>query len=181
MTTAVQSEVTTKSDTHRSVRRSGKYLAFLLANEEYAIPVLQVREIMGVQHITAVPQTPNAVKGVINLRGKVIPVIDLRVKFGLDETAYTQRTCIVVVQLSGGITGQMGVVVDEVCEVLTLADADIEDTPVFGNGISVPYVIGMAKVKGKVKILLDIDEALTNQDSAALAEVLTEAVAQAAS
>lgn len=144
--------------------RAGKYLAFLLANEDYAIPVLKVREIMGVQHITAVPQTPAAVKGVINLRGKVIPVIDLRAKFGLPEVEYTQRTCIVVVQLASEASGQMGIVVDEVCEVLTLTEGDIEDTPEFGGGVSVPYVTGMAKVKNRVKILLDIDEVLTSQD-----------------
>lgn len=180
MTTILQAEVTGKTDGRRELTRAGKYLAFLLANEEYAIPVLKVREIMGVQHITAVPQTPDAVKGVINLRGKVIPVIDLRVKFGLEAAEYTQRTCIVVVQLNGEITGQMGVVVDEVCEVLTLADADIEDTPVFGHGVSVPYVTGMAKVKGKVKILLDIDQALTNQDTTVLAEVLAGAAVEGA-
>jgi len=173
MTTATKSEVVAKA-VEREGNRSGKHLAFLLAKEEYAIPVLKVREIMGVQHITAVPQTPTAVKGVINLRGKVIPVIDLRVKFGLPETEYTQRTCIVVVQLSGDMCGQMGVVVDEVCEVLTLTDADVEDTPVFGRGVSIPYVTGMAKVKGKVKILLDIDQVLTNQDSIVLTDMLGE-------
>jgi purine-binding chemotaxis protein CheW len=168
----LKTEVAANHEARHSQARSGKYLAFLLAKEEYAIPVLKVREIMGVQHITGVPQTPVAVKGVINLRGKVIPVIDLRLKFGLPETEYTQRTCIVVVQLSGDIAGQMGVVVDEVCEVLNLAEADIEDTPTFGQGVSVPYVTGMAKVKGKVKILLDIDQVLTNQDSTAFAEML---------
>jgi purine-binding chemotaxis protein CheW len=172
MATMLKTEAVTKTDHGKTSSRAGKYLAFLLANEEYAIPVLKVREIMGVQHITAVPQTPSAVKGVINLRGKVIPVIDLRLKFGLREAEYTQRTCIVVVQLSGDVAGQMGVVVDEVSEVLNLGEADIEDTPVFGQGVSVPYVTGMAKIKGQVKILLDIDQVLTSQDSAAFADML---------
>ncbi len=154
--------------------RAGKYLTFQLASEDYAIPVLQVREIMGVQHITAVPQTPSAVKGVINLRGKIIPVVDLRVKFGLASAEYTQRTCIVVVQLSGTAAGQMGIVVDEVSEVLTLAGADIEDTPAFGRGVSLPYLIGMAKVKGKVKILLDIDQVLTAQESMNITQIIEE-------
>jgi purine-binding chemotaxis protein CheW len=144
--------------------RAGKYLTFHLGEEEYAIRVMKVREIMGVQHITAVPQTPANVKGVINLRGKVIPVIDLRVKFGMPEKEYGQRTCIIVVQLDGDVAQQMGLVVDEVSEVLTLADSDIEDTPDFGPGIQTPYLLGMAKVKGKVKILLHIDRVLSTNE-----------------
>ncbi len=144
--------------------RAGKYLTFLLAKEEYAIQVLKVREIIGIQHITTVPQTPPDVKGVINLRGKVIPVTDLRLKFGLPKTEYTQRTCIIVVQLQGESAGQVGIIVDEVCEVLNLLEADIQDTPDFGGGVSTPYLLGMAKVKGKVKILLDIDHIISAQE-----------------
>ena len=144
--------------------RAGKYLTFLLAREEYAIQVLKVREIMGIQHITTVPQTPPDVKGVINLRGKVIPVTDLRLKFGLPETEYTQRTCIIVVQLRGESASQVGIIVDEVCEVLNLIESDIQDTPDFGHGVSTPYLLGMAKVKGKVKILLDIDHVVSAQE-----------------
>src|SRR5579884_3394458 len=109
--------------------RAGKYLTFELANEEFGIRVLKVREIMGVQEITAVPQTPQHVKGVINLRGKVIPVIDLRLKFGLPAAEYTQRTCIVVTQIAGEHASPilMGIVVDGVCEVLNLSSQDIED------------------------------------------------------
>jgi purine-binding chemotaxis protein CheW len=143
-------------------RRAGKYLTFVLGREEFAIRVLRVREIMGIQDITAVPQTPAYVKGVINLRGKVIPVVDLRLKFSLPEMEYTQRTCIIVVQVqAGGVSLQTGIVVDEVSEVLTLAASDIEDTPDFGEGAAAAYLLGMAKVKGKVKILLDIDQVLS--------------------
>ena len=145
--------------------RAGKYLVFQLDREEFGIRVLKVREIMGVQDITEVPQTPGYVKGVFNLRGKVIPVIDLRLKFGLPEAEYTQRTCIIVVQVmreSGEL--QMGIVVDGVAEVLNLASADIEDTPNFGSGADSSYLLGMAKVKGKVKILLDIDQVLGGQE-----------------
>lgn len=150
-------------------QRAGKYLTFCLGNEEFAIQVLRVREIMGIQEITAVPQTPGYVKGVINLRGKVIPVVDLRLKFGLPEAEYTQRTCIIVVQIEvGGGKVQIGVVVDAVSEVLTLQAGDIEDTPDFGNGVATPYLSGMAKIKGKVKILLDIDMVLSTQDLQAL-------------
>jgi purine-binding chemotaxis protein CheW len=150
-------------------QRTGKYLTFHLGNEEFAIQVLRVREIMGIQEITAVPQTPSYVKGVINLRGKVIPVVDLRLKFGLAELEYTQRTCIIVVQIESDSGKLMiGVIVDAVSEVLTLQPGDIEDTPDFGNGVATPYLLGMAKIKGKVKILLDIDMVLSSQDLQAL-------------
>ena len=145
--------------------RSGKYLVFELNGEECCIQVLKVREIMGVQDITAVPQTPVYVRGVINLRGKVIPVVDLRLKFGLPEVAYNQRTCIIVVQIEKeGRKMLMGIVVDSVAEVLNIGAADIEDTPNFGQGVATPYLLGMAKVKGKVKLLLDIDEVMTSQE-----------------
>jgi purine-binding chemotaxis protein CheW len=151
--------------------RVGKYLTFLLGREEFAIQVLRVREIMGIQDITAVPQAPACVKGVINLRGKVIPVVDLRLKFCLPEKEYTPRTCIIVVQVqSGGVSLPTGIVVDEVSEVLTLAAGDIEDTPDFGEGTgaAMSYLLGMAKVKGKVKILLDIDRVLSSPEAQGL-------------
>jgi purine-binding chemotaxis protein CheW len=145
--------------------RAGKYLTFQLGNEEFAVQVLRVREIMGIQEITAVPQTPDYVKGVINLRGKVIPVVDLRLKFGLAEIEYTQRTCIIVAQIENqGSKLMIGIIVDCVSEVLTLQATDIEDTPDFGSGVETPYLLGMAKIKGKVKILLDIDMVLTAQE-----------------
>ncbi len=153
----------------RSDDRGGKYLVFELGREEFGIRVLKVREIMGIQDITAVPQTPAHVKGVINLRGKVIPVVDLRLKFGLPEQEYTQRTCIIVVQVQGEAGPMlMGIVVDGVAEVLNLAAADIEDTPDFGDGTATPYLLGMAKVKDKVKILLEIDRVLASTDLRAL-------------
>jgi purine-binding chemotaxis protein CheW len=146
-------------------RRTGKYLTFALGNEEFAIQVLGVREIMGIQEITAVPQMPAYVKGVLNLRGKVIPIVDLRLKFDLPELEYTQRTCIVVVQINGPSGKlQIGIIVDGVSEVLTLQAADIEDTPDFGNGVQLAYILGMAKIKNKVKILLDINMVLNAQE-----------------
>jgi purine-binding chemotaxis protein CheW len=153
--------------------RSGKYLTFQLGNEEFGIRVLKVREIMGIQEITAVPQTPGHVKGVINLRGKVVPVIDLRLKFGLPSAEYTQRTCIIVTQVQGdsGLI-QIGVIVDGVSEVLNLAASDVEDTPDFGEDVAAQYLLGMAKVKGKVKILLDIDKVLSAQDLGHLGTML---------
>jgi purine-binding chemotaxis protein CheW len=127
--------------------------------------VLKVREIMGMQDITEVPHTPAYVKGVINLRGKVIPVVDLRLKFGLPEAPYDHRTCIIVVQIQGpGTPILTGIVVDAVSEVLNIAASEIDDTPDFGDGVETPYLLGMAKTKGKVKILLDIDSVLTAQE-----------------
>jgi purine-binding chemotaxis protein CheW len=149
--------------------RAGKYLVFHLDKEEFAIQVQKVREIMGVQEITQVPQTPAHVKGVINLRGKVIPVVDLRLKFGMEPAEYTHRTCIVVVQVTGSRdTTLMGVVVDGVAEVLQVAASDVEETPSFGQDVAIPYVMGLAKLKGKVKILLDIDQVMTARELARL-------------
>ena len=157
----------------KSDERAGKYLTFVIGKEEFGVGVLNVREIMGIRDITAVPRTPAHLKGVINLRGKVIPVIDLRLKFGLPSIDYTQRTCIIVVQVKSGSTLLlMGIVVDEVSEVITMAPGDIEDTPDFGASVSTSYILGMAKIKGKVKILLDIDEVLTSQEIHGLEAVL---------
>jgi purine-binding chemotaxis protein CheW len=145
--------------------RAGKYLTFQLGGEEFGVLVLKVREIIGMQEITAVPQTPAHVKGVFNLRGKVVPVIDLRLKFGLPGTEYNQRTCIIVTQVQGESGSILvGVIVDGVSEVLNLTASDIEDTPDFGEDVGGQYLLGMAKVKGKVKILLDIDRVLSAQD-----------------
>src|SRR5512142_1847261 len=121
---------------------AGKYLAFALGNEEYGLPVLKVREIIKVMDITQVPQVPPHVRGVINLRGKVIPVIDLRLKFGFASQDYTERTCIIVVDVSlGGANVMMGIVVDSVSEVLNIAGADIDETPDFGGQVTTDYIL----------------------------------------
>jgi purine-binding chemotaxis protein CheW len=146
-------------------QRAGKYLTFALGKEEFAIQVLRVREIMGIQEITAMPQTQGYVKGVLNLRGKVVPVVDLRLKFELPELDYTERTCIIVAQIeSREETLMIGIIVDGVSEVLTLRADDIEDAPDFGSGVATPYILGMAKIKNKVKILLDINMVFTTQE-----------------
>lgn len=153
--------------------RAGKYLIFHLGSEEFGTEVLKVREIMGLQDITTVPQVPSYVKGVINLRGKVIPVVDLRLKFGLAPEDYTARTCIIVVRThQAGEDLMIGMVVDGVVEVLSLTAADIEDTPDFGPGVVTPYLRGMAKIKGKVKILLDIDQVLSSNELNGLSALL---------
>jgi purine-binding chemotaxis protein CheW len=139
----------------------GKYLTFSLGNEEYGLPVMKVREIIKVMDITQVPQVAAHVLGVINLRGRVIPVIDLRRKFGFPAQAYTERTCIIVVEVRTAASQVlMGVVVDAVSEVLNVAAAEIDDTPEFGGQQATDYLLGLAKVKGTVKILLDLDRVL---------------------
>jgi purine-binding chemotaxis protein CheW len=146
--------------------RAGKYLTFVLANESYGLEILKVREIIGLMSITAVPRTPNFVKGVINLRGKVIPVVDLRLKFGMAEAQHTEETCIIVVQV-GAI--EMGILVDKVSEVLNIQGKDIEDAPSFGTEVNTDFILGMGKTNGKVTILLDIAKVLTQEEVAALA------------
>jgi purine-binding chemotaxis protein CheW len=153
--------------------RSGKYLTFRLGREEFAIQVLRVREIMGMQDITAVPQTPHYMKGVINLRGKIVPVVDLRLKFGFPEAEATSATCIVVVQLNTGREMLlMGLLVDSVSEVVNFTSNDIEDTPDFGNGVTTPYLLGIAKIKNTVKILLNIDEVLSTLEVQKMENIL---------
>jgi purine-binding chemotaxis protein CheW len=139
---------------------AGKYLTFFLGGETYGIPVLKVREIISMLPITQVPQVPAYMKGVINLRGKVIPVVDLRAKFSMLESESTDSTCIVVVQIPGtdGQVKLIGLIVDAVEEVANIAQADIEPAPDFGGSISVQYILGMAKIKGSVKALIDIDQ-----------------------
>lgn len=151
---------------------SGKYLTLLLDKEAYGIAVLKVREIIRHQKITSVPQMPEYVKGVINLRGRVIPVVDLRLKFGL-QAELTERTCIVVVQVQhpAGTSLHMGLVVDSVEEVVNLTDTDIEPTPEFGAKIDTSYLLGMAKIKDQVKTLLDIDKVVAADSLVSLAQL----------
>ncbi len=149
--------------------KEGKYLTFSLAEEEYGIGILKIKEIIGMMPITSVPKTPEFVKGVINLRGKVIPVIDLRLRFGMEELAYTERTCIIVVEIDGQTgTILIGIVVDAVSEVLNIKKENIEETPTFGAKLNTQYILGMAKMEGGVKILLDIDQVLNSEELSAL-------------
>ena len=164
-------EITNKMDqaVKAMTDKEGKYLTFTLANEEYGIGILKIREIIGMMPITSVPRTPEFVKGVINLRGKVIPVMDLRLRFGMEEMEYTDRTCIIVVEIERQAgTVQIGTVVDSVSEVLNVGGTDIEETPSFGTKLDTEYILGMAKIEGGVKILLDIDEVLNDEEVAVL-------------
>lgn len=145
-------------------RLVGKHLTFALGREFYGIPALQVREIIRLCEITLVPNLPPYVKGVVNLRGRIIPVIDLRQRFRLTPAEATERTCIVVVQLqtTARTNKVMGLIVDGVEEVVNLTKEDIEPTPDFGPAAEASYILGMAKIKGVVKALLDIDKILGN-------------------
>jgi len=151
----------------------GKYLTLRLDNESYAIAVLKVREIIRMQKITPVPQMPEFVKGVINLRGRVIPVIDLRVKFSL-KAEFNDRTCVVVVQvaLRANLSVQMGLIVDGIEEVITLKDDQIEPTPNFGTKVAADYLLGMATVKGDVKTLLNIDRVVAPSTATEIAQAV---------
>jgi len=138
-------------------RKGGKFLTFFLGEEEYGLEILKVQEINGMMPVTRVPRVPDYVRGVINLRGKIIPVIDLRLKFGMDPVGETEETCIIVVH-SGGV--QTGIIVDRVSEVMDISGDEIEEAPSFGVDIDTDYILGMAKSDGRVKILLDIDKIL---------------------
>lgn len=151
--------------------KEGKYLTFNLAEEEYGIGILKIKEIIGMLSITSVPQTPEFVKGVVNLRGKVIPVMDLRLRFGMPSMDYSERTCIIVVEIDGQAgTILVGIVVDSVSEVLNIKGEDIEKTPTFGAKLNTDYILGMAKMEGGVKILLDIDQVLNSEELSLLSE-----------
>ncbi len=153
--------------------QTGKYLTFTLKDEEYGIGILKVKEIIGMMPITSVPRTPEFVKGVVNLRGKVIPVIDLRLKFSMESIDYSERTCIIVVEVdSESGTILIGIVVDAVSEVLNIKEQEIEETPAFGTRLNTEYILGMAKIEGGVKILLDIDKVLNPQEIEWLAKTV---------
>jgi purine-binding chemotaxis protein CheW len=152
--------------------KGGKYLSFSLAEEEYGIGILQIKEIIGMMNITVIPKSPDFVKGVINLRGKVIPVIDLRLKFGMESIPYAERTCIIVVEVdSSSGTMLIGIVVDSVSEVLNVRGENIEPPPAFGASLETDYILGMAKMDSGVKILLDINKVLGADEIAGLEKV----------
>jgi purine-binding chemotaxis protein CheW len=152
----------------------GKFVTFFLAQEEYGIEILKVHEIIGMLAITTVPRTSGFLRGVINLRGKVIPVVDLRLKFAMAAKEQTEETCIIVVQAQGG---QMGIVVDRMSEVLDIAAEDVEPAPSFGTEVDTDYLLGIGKAEGRVKLLLDIDKVLSSHDVVALHEARAESVA----
>lgn len=151
-------------------RPGGEYLTFLLAEEEYAIGILQVREIIAYDTVTKVPQTPPSIRGVINLRGSVVPVVDLAIKFGLPETAVTKSTCIVIVEVRlEGEPTVMGVMADAVSQVIELKSEDVEAPPTFGTRVRVDFLRGMGRAGKKFVLILDIDRVLSADEMLAAA------------
>lgn len=167
-----------ESDATRAVR-AGKYLTFRLAAEEYGLQILKVREIIGLMSITKMPEAPPYIRGIINLRGRVIPVLELRARFGMESIADNEETCIIVVDLSsGGRSTLMGILVDAVSEVLEIKGDEIQDFPAMGGDRECDFVLGIGKVKGGVKILLDIDRVLSGTDMSSMKEGLKATVAE---
>jgi purine-binding chemotaxis protein CheW len=165
MAQAVEDKKAGPEKTEIGEQLAGKYLTFKLAEEEYGLEILKVQEIIQMQAVTKVPRTPDYVRGVINLRGKVIPVVDLRKKFTLDATKDTEKTCIIVVQIAHADSKvTMGIIIDEVKEVLDIKGENIEETPSFGSSIDTEFILGMGKIGSSVKILLDIDKVMSIQD-----------------
>lgn len=148
---------------------AGRYLTFALGEEAYGLEILKVQEIIGLLKVTSVPRTPDFVRGVVNLRGRVIPVIELRRKFGMEMKEDTERTCIIVVQIDG-VQQQvtLGIIVDEVSEVLDIAEEQIEPPPSFGASVDTNFMLGMAKTEDKVVMLLDIGKVLSDKEVAVL-------------
>ena len=144
---------------------SGKYLTFQLSEVEYGLEIHKVREIIGMMKITPLPKLPHYVKGVLNLRGKVIPVIDLRLCFGLSGIEQTERTCIIVIEIQADDDKmQIGLVVDAVSEVLNVNSEDVEEAPKINMSVNTEYILGMAKTQGKVRTLLDINKVLATDE-----------------
>ncbi len=156
--------VATSAQDNKSARvdsRAGKYLTFFLASEEYGVEILKVQEIIGQMPITPVPLTSKYIRGVVNLRGKIHPIMDLKIKFGMGETQITDETCIIVIKTAGMM---MGMLVDRVSEVVNIFSDDIENTPFFGADVNPDYLLGVSKTGGRVRLLLDIEKVLTTSD-----------------
>jgi purine-binding chemotaxis protein CheW len=151
-------------------KKVGKYLTFRLQMEEYGLEILKVQEIMGMMKVTHIPKTPDFIRGVLNLRGKVIPVLELRRKFGMDSQKDDEKTCIIVVRLQDQDSITMGLIVDEVSEVLDIKDEQIEPPPQFGSSINTDFILGMGKIGDKVVSLLDIDQVLTGEEISILSK-----------
>ena len=172
MSTQASVSIGTQSvNPEQGFRAGGKFLTFFLAEEEYGLEILKVQEIMGLLPVTPVPRTPPFIRGVINLRGKVIPVVDLRSKFGMVAVEETDETCIIVVEVQGL---QMGIVVDRVSEVLDIAGLDIEPPPSFGTQVDTGYILGIGKTEERIRVLLDIDLVLSPEEVTEIRSVITE-------
>ena len=180
---AITDRNTTQSNSAAKGANENKFLSFCLGSEHYGVEILRVREIIGLLAITPLPQTPGYVKGVMNLRGRIIPVIDLRLRFGLPSTEATKETCIIVLETSeqDGSQTVMGAIVDSVREVQDIAPAAIEPPPEFGCEIPLRYILGMGKVKDKVVVLLEIAEVIGVRERAQIAGAIKDTAGAGAS
>lgn len=159
------------SDGARDLVKAGKYLTFLLGSETYGIDIMKVQEIIGITAITRVPRTPGFIRGVINLRGKVIPVVDVRLKFGMNALESAGRSCVIVVRIyQNDAPVTTGLIVDAVSEVLDIRPEQIEDSPSFGDTVNTDYILGMGKCGEKVVMLLDIDRVLSREEISIVAQ-----------
>ncbi len=149
----------------------GKFLTFVLGSEVYGIEILKVREIIKLMEITTVPRTPDYMKGVINLRGKVIPIVNLRSKFTMTEIEHTQETCIIVVEVN---KTSIGIIVDSVSEVSSIKSGEIEEAPHLGQDIDTNFILGLGKTKEMIIILLDIEHVLSSEELEAVGELAKE-------
>ena len=154
------------------IKDDAKFLTFNLDENDYGIPILKVSEIIGITKITPVPKTPDFVKGVINLRGKIIPAMDLRLKFGMIERVYDQNTCIIIINIElNGSQKQIGIIVDIVSEVCNILASDIEEPPTYGSEKEDSFLSGVGKIKDKVVMLLNIEKVLNTNE---IVKLLTE-------
>ncbi|HEX7049143.1 MAG TPA: chemotaxis protein CheW [Longimicrobiales bacterium] len=172
------SETATSQETVAKEAIAGKFLTFSLGDEEYGVGILNVQEIIGRLPITRVPRVPEFIRGVINLRGRVIPIVDLRLKLGMPPGEESREQCMIVVEVTGV---QMGLMVDRVSEVVDIPAAEIEDAPSFGSGVTTEYLLGIAKTAGKVRLLLDIERVLEKSEVTALQAVQAASSAEAES
>jgi len=160
-----EAAISMSEEIRSSEQKGGKHLTFVLGHEEYGLEILKVREIIGYVDVTSIPQSPDYVKGVINLRGQVIPVIDLRAKFGMEAVAATEETCIIVVEIIQKQRSiSTGIVVDQVSEVLDISKENIEQAPEFGGSVNTDFILGMGKIGDSIKTLLDIDKVLSHTE-----------------
>lgn len=164
MSTATPVETSKRQVSNVELSLGGKYVTFYLENEEYGLPILAVREIIGMVPVTPVPQTPSYVRGVINLRGTVIPVIDLRMRFGMKHADSSRENCIIVVRAHGTDTG---IVVDRMSEVVNIDSDDIQNPPAMSGDQSTDFILGIGRAEDRVKLLLDIEKVVSHKDLSA--------------
>lgn len=157
------SRAPTNNSASKNVSAAGEYLTFLLGSEEYGLEILKVQEIRGYDAVTQIANTPDFIKGVVNLRGKIVPIVDLRIKFNLGKVEYTEFTVVIILSLNHRV---IGIVVDGVSDVMALNEEQIRDVPSLVTNIDTQYIIGLASVEEKMLILVDIEQLMGSQEMA---------------